>query len=322
MLAVDQNGNGNVAGDQIGVTVLGGGKLNLMTGFLNSASGATGNVSLNDVVGHGQTISGHSTWDNGTATKFGMSLTTLSKNFDTPSTNEVLDWRVASQSNSPYVTLEHSSSDYTGPMENSSNIYSDYRFTTNSGDSTNYYGMTDYGVLVKKYVPTGSNPVTLTLSYPESQVFGQVFVTAGAVTAQNGSSSVSTETVNPIAVGLAVLDKDAPQVGSENMIVVGGPCANTVAAALMGNPTDCAAGFTPGKAIIQSFENNGKVAILVAGYEAQETLGASYVLANYKDYAAFKGSEVEVVVPDLKNIVVQAVSTPAPAMDNTTNMTQ
>ena len=96
--------------------------------------------------------------------------------------------------------------------------------------------------------------------------------------------------------------------GSANMIVVGGPCANTVAAEVMGNPTNCAEGFSPGKAMIKSVETGSKVAILVAGYEAQETMGASYVLANYGDYAAFQGEEVEVVVPDLSNIVVQAVT--------------
>ncbi len=340
MIAVDQNGDGFMNGAEVGVTVLGGGLLDLMTGFyynattqmynaLNASGLGANNLSLVD--GHGRTMNGQ-TWyfaNNSSAAaapaiRVGMSLTTMAKYFNTPTSSEVIDWRIYNQATSPYLSLEHTSNDYSGPM-NGNELYNEYVFTTNTGDSTNYYGMTDYGVLIKEYQPTGTNPYTLTLSYPESQVFGQVFVTAGATSVQNGSSSVSTTTVNPIAVGLAVLDKDAPAIGTENMIVVGGPCANTVAAALMGNPTDCAAGFMPGKAMIKSFENNGMVAILVAGYEAQETLGASYVLANYKDYAAFKGSEVEVVVPDLKNIVVQAVSTDnttAPVDNTTSNTTQ
>ena len=43
----------------------------------------------------------------------------------------------------------------------------------------------------------------------------------------------------------------------------------------MGNPADCTTGFTAGTALIQSYEQSGKVAILVAGYEAQDTLGAA-----------------------------------------------
>jgi S-layer protein (TIGR01564 family) len=100
-----------------------------------------------------------------------------------------------------------------------------------------------------------------------------------------------------------VLDKDAPAVGSENLIVVGGPCANTVAAALLDNPTQCTEGFEAGKAVIRAWDNGDKVAILVAGYTAQDTQGASKVLASYKDYS-LSGSEVEVVVADLNSISI------------------
>ena len=53
--------------------------------------------------------------------------------------------------------------------------------------------------------------------------------------------------INPAAVGIGVLDSDVT-LGRGNLIVVGGPCVNTIAAELMDNPTDCAEGFTPGKA--------------------------------------------------------------------------
>ena len=77
------------------------------------------------------------------------------------------------------------------------------------------------------------------------------------------------------------------------------------------------------KAIIKSWEKTGKVAILVAGYEATETLGASRVLAAYKDYN-LKGTEVEVVVADLNSIKVQApmmAAAPAKMMNGTSNST-
>jgi hypothetical protein len=168
-------------------------------------------------------------------------------------------------------------------------------------------GMTSYGVFVEKYTPdTGAREVNI--EYPLVQRGAQVFVTAGTVEVTEGASTgggtVSTDMVNPIAVGLAVLDTQAPAIGSEPMIVVGGPCANAVAFELMGSPENCAEGFEPSKAIIKFWE--AQSAVLVAGYEAQETLGASYVLADYEDYA-LSGTEVEVVVADLNTITVNPI---------------
>ncbi len=112
--------------------------------------------------------------------------------------------------------------------------------------------------------------------------------------------------VNPIAVGIAVLDVDAPAVGSTPMIVVGGPCANSVASELMGNPAVCGEGFEMGKGIIKYFDDNQ--AILVAGYEAVETQGASRVLADYEDYSELTGTEVSVIVPTLSSISVESTN--------------
>ena len=90
------------------------------------------------------------------------------------------------------------------------------------------------------------------------------------------------------------------------MIVVGGPCANSIAAELMENPEDCAEGFESGKAKIKFFDRSGKAALLVAGDRAEDTRGASYVLADHSKYA-LSGSEVEVVVASLSNIRVNKV---------------
>jgi S-layer protein (TIGR01564 family) len=172
------------------------------------------------------------------------------------------------------------------------------------------YGMTDYGVYLKLNDPSGSNEAeSLAIEYPLSQRGAQVFVTAGVIEVSEGSEisggKISSTMLNPIGVGMAVLDTDAESsYGSKKMIVVGGPCVNTIAAKLMGNPADCTAGFTPGKAIIKLFAD--KNALLVAGYNAQDTVGACYVLGDYKDYK-LTGTEVEVVVADLKNLVVNKV---------------
>ncbi len=165
-------------------------------------------------------------------------------------------------------------------------------------------GYTGYGA----YFEYDTDSEELFIDYPLTQRYPQVFVTAGVVDFVEGQASaagtVKSTTLNPIAVGLAVLDTDVLPAGT-NVIVVGGPCVNAKAAELMGNPAECAAGFTPGKAVIKLFSD--KNALLVAGYSAQDTMGACYVLAEYADYK-LSGTEVEVVVADLNTITVNKIA--------------
>ena len=113
-----------------------------------------------------------------------------------------------------------------------------------------------------------------------------------------------------IQVGTAKLDSDISDIAAQNLLVVGGPCANSVAATLMGNPSDCAEGFVDGEAILKLWsQDNGNVALLVAGYSAADTRRASKVIANYKDYAEeLKGDEVKVKGTTLSDITVSMVA--------------
>ena len=93
-----------------------------------------------------------------------------------------------------------------------------------------------------------------------------------------------------------------------NAIVVGGPCANAVAAELMGNPEKCWEAIPENKALIKLYEHaNGNVALLVAGRTALDTRRACRVLANYEDYA-LSGTEVEVSGTSLSDIQVSGVA--------------
>jgi hypothetical protein len=58
--------------------------------------------------------------------------------------------------------------------------------------------------------------------------------------------------------------------------------------------------------MLKYFDRNTRSALLVAGYSAQDTLGASYVLADHEDYD-LDGDEVEVVVASLSDITVNTV---------------
>jgi hypothetical protein len=148
---------------------------------------------------------------------------------------------------------------------------------------------------------------SLMVTYPEEDVYANVFVSPAGLAALGGGSTGGSDAyvVNSVGVKLAVLDSEAGSM-NKNMIVVGGPCANTVAAELMGNPDNCAEGFEEGKAMLQFFDRNGKSALLVAGATADDTRGAAYVLAKYADYG-LSGDAVEVVSADLSNLQVNTV---------------
>ena len=325
LLAVDLQGQGFTAdkGMRVDLTLWGG-----VIVDLGAAMDVGGNASntvtwLND--GYLENIS-----TTNTADTVNMSMSVLAKNFADQGTSPVattiegqsvtlgegLSWQVlqSGSASNPQVDLSTSKNSYFGPHENSASLYSEFVLDQKdpSSNSDHKVGMTDWGIRVDDYKPSDTTtPGSLTLQVPQSEEFAQVFMTMGSSTSSNTTGGATAQQVNPIAVGYAVLDKDAPALGSENMIVVGGPCVNTVAAALMGNPADCTTGFTAGTAMIQSYEQNGKVAILVAGYDSQDSLGAAYALANHKDYPTLKGTGVQVVVPSLNAITVQAVTPPA-----------
>ncbi len=178
-------------------------------------------------------------------------------------------------------------------------------------DETNVeYGYTSQGAFWTYRTPT-SSPNALKVEYPKEQKLPQVFVTLGttsAATAEGAEGGAITyyET-NPIQVGKAVLDTEVTDVTAQNTILIGGPCANSATATIMGSdPADCAAGFEPGKAKIKLYTNAGNVAMVVAGYSAMDTRRASRVVAQYDSYDTFTGEEVEVSGTTFADITVSA----------------
>jgi hypothetical protein len=118
----------------------------------------------------------------------------------------------------------------------------------------------------------------VTLSIPEEQVYAQVTVSMGATTDTPSTSGIVT-----------VYDNQVSTVAGKNLIVIGGSCVNTVAAELLGltaGASGCQAAFTTstgiksGEALIQSFARSGKIALLVAGYDAADTTKAVTYLSN------------------------------------------
>lgn len=156
-------------------------------------------------------------------------------------------------------------------------------------ESTVTKGYQNYGTFVKETNPSGSSR-TIEIDVPEAQVGGNLYVTSGStVTASSasGGSMVAVEVVDATK-----LDSEVADAMAQNLIVVGGPCVNTVAAELLGNPVDCTEGFTPGKARVKLFENGESVAMLVAGYSGADTRLAGKVIA--QRYSELSGDEVEI----------------------------
>ncbi|MBU2615948.1 MAG: hypothetical protein KKC19_02485, partial [Nanoarchaeota archaeon] len=117
-----------------------------------------------------------------------------------------------------------------------------------------------------------------TLTYPTSQVYSKIYF----------DSIGSSTTDKPQLGSVLVTDAEVTSVQSKNLVVVGGSCVNSVAASLVGGAY-CGSAWTSatkigtGQFLIQSYNNpytSGKVALLVAGYERENTVDASTYLRN------------------------------------------
>jgi len=158
--------------------------------------------------------------------------------------------------------------------------------TSLTSDTYKSKGLTLYGSLVEKDTSTGTNNYVKVM-YPEEEMIVNVLVTSAGTSVSAGSSTGG----NVVALGsIAVEDSDIASVQAKNLIVVGGSCINTVAAKLLGSDTPlCGADFTAkvgvssGQFLIGVYSSpytTGKVAMLVAGYDAADTTSATaYTIA-------------------------------------------
>ena len=124
---------------------------------------------------------------------------------------------------------------------------------------------------------------TATINYPDEQVYVQIY---GGEVSSAIDTGVSTGATATSLGSVAVTDSEASSVSGKNLVVVGGSCVNSVAAALLGvsSPT-CGADFTAktgvasGQYLIETFSRTGgKVATLVAGFNAGDTTNAAKAL--------------------------------------------
>jgi len=142
-----------------------------------------------------------------------------------------------------------------------------------------------------------------TLEVPATAAEVQLYVTSGATT----TSTTADGTLTKVSVVDATkLDSEVADVSAQNLLVVGGPCVNSVAAELLASGADCAAGFQAGVARVKLFENGDSVAMLVAGYSGEDTRLAGKVIAHRA--SELSGDEVEIEGTTYSDATISAPS--------------
>lgn len=143
--------------------------------------------------------------------------------------------------------------------------------------------MTYYGIIVEE-PESNCNSDTVKLMIPSDQVYAEVAVA--------GAEGISTSTTGALG-NVIVMDSEVSSVASKNLVIVGGSCINSAAAnVLTGGAAACGDAFTAatgvgvGEWVIKSVADaytSGKVALVVAGYEAADTTAAATYLTTKVD---------------------------------------
>lgn len=164
------------------------------------------------------------------------------------------------------------------PLLNSTNS----GFNTLTSDTYMQQAIDKYGVLVSFESRTNENG-RATLAIPSSQMFLDVIVAEESADVSTGGDTTDGTT----QLGdILVKDSEVGNVAAKNLIIVGGSCINSAAAALVGG-AKCgpswyeATGAGSGQFIIKGYATStltSKLALLVAGYDAADTVNAATYL--------------------------------------------
>lgn len=149
-------------------------------------------------------------------------------------------------------------------------------------DDIEYYQVSDLATRVLH--KTGGDQDSVMITYHGSQMTGNLYLSAPGATS-GGSSGAMT-----------VTDAEISTVSGKNLIVVGGSAINSVAAELLGGSYrteefTAMTGVAAGEFLVQSLDRGGRTALLVAGYNAQDTQKAVTWLTNTDDVTTDVGTK-------------------------------
>ena len=150
------------------------------------------------------------------------------------------------------------------------------------------------------YNKPSSGQDSVKLIYHGDEVAADVYITsADAITTEGGLGNV------------LVTDSEVSSVSSKNLIIVGGSCINSAAATALGvSAGTCGAAFTDATGVgagqflikgVSGAYSAGKIALVVAGYDAADTVNAATYLMNKnvdtsKEYIGTSSTEATLVV--------------------------
>lgn len=144
-----------------------------------------------------------------------------------------------------------------------------------STDDYEYYVIDD--LATKVVHATGGDYDSATITYHGAESYANLYLSAPEVTVTSSGSTLG---------DVLVKDSEVSSVATKNLIVVGGSCINSAAATLVGG-AKCGASWTEatgigaGEFLIKGYASNSltsKLALLVAGYEAADTVNAATYL--------------------------------------------
>ena len=175
---------------------------------------------------------------------------------------------------------------------------------TNAAGYRDYY--TVYGVEVDN-VNTNARSDRAVLKVPTTQLKGIVAI--GKDITVGGVAGTTYQEAVPIKTAVGKLDTEIgdTEKSEKSIILVGGPCANTLVRTLLNSTaatclSDFEAaglGYTAGTAMVKYVADawgTGKAALIVAGYNAADTRAACAVLQDYSaNTATLVGTEAKVV---------------------------
>ncbi|MBU2612778.1 MAG: hypothetical protein KKB62_03600 [Nanoarchaeota archaeon] len=148
-------------------------------------------------------------------------------------------------------------------------------------------------------------------SKPDSGQNSIVINYHGDEVAANAYITSPDTTIGGTLGNVLVMDSEVSSVSDKNLVIVGGSCINSAAATALGvSEHTCGAAFTAAtgvgagqfliKGVADAF-TTGKLALVVAGYEADDTTNAATYLVNQpvdtsKEYKGTSGTSAELIV--------------------------
>ena len=139
-----------------------------------------------------------------------------------------------------------------------------------------------WGTIITTDAGGTGDPDSVVISYPDEQIYAQVYIAENAAAITPGSTGGGTGGGQV----MIVKDTEVSSVASKNLVVVGGSCINIAAAKILSSTTPlCEAAFTEATGgqvgtgqyiikVVTSPYSDNKVAMLVAGYNAADTVNA------------------------------------------------